>query len=336
MDLIDVQGVQAALMKQMGAYDSIEVHVRLKAELLVAMAGAKPNWGMRSETYREAGPQRRWYSDVELGEDGTPPESVGFGCLKGDLSATVSPASPSRGLPRSITLGRDFLGEKARGFSIKPKFLMFRDVGLTPLHEAILRATRAGTDTVCGRSCTVYHFPGVAGARSTQTLVYALDDETAVPLRVTAYRDAEAIERGRPNWEWVTLELGSVGDLSYAKESRHTSYTFEEGRLVPRIVETHVVERVELDKSFKETDFWPVFRPGDYVDDLIARKDYHIGPNGKPLVRPPQATATAVQDPVQAIESEGANDLFWSLTGLWTACALITCGIALKLRARKA
>ncbi len=140
----------------------------------------------------------------------------------GEKCADVEFSREEPDRPVTISIDHDFSFDGTFGFRTAPEPFRFYHVGLKPLPEALPAAERLADTEVIGRSCHVFHFPDVGLPGQEQSLVYALDRETAVPLRVVAYANPGRIRDELPSWTWEAKTLDRVGDHHYPLSSLYS------------------------------------------------------------------------------------------------------------------
>lgn len=133
-----------------------------------------------------------------------------------------SPQEPDR--QSVVTIGHGFMNEPVFGFIDAPPPYRFYHVGLIPLHEAMATAERMGREQVAQRACDLFHFRDVGPPNMKQSLVYALDEETSVPLRIAAYSNPDRVRDRMPNWVWEATTLDRVADRHFPLNSTYASF----------------------------------------------------------------------------------------------------------------
>ncbi len=211
-----------------------------------------------------------------------------------------------------------------RGFGFEPRFGFYDApqpyqwyyVGVTPLVESLADGVPQADREVMGRPCLVFHFKDI-GVRRHQSLVFALDKQTAIPLKVTAYDDAEAITEQRPNWDWEAKSLDVVGGRHFPRLSRNVTYAWTKGKSgewVSRVTITQEihVDEIDFDVGIPDAEFWPVFQPGCQILD-----PHHLAKE----VQRPLAARQVPKDPVRVPEAEGGT--------LWISVAILAASLSL-------
>jgi len=197
--------------------------------------------------------------------DGTETRSASY--CDGERCAMVSYDREDPSKPTQILISESFAGEQIGLNAKRPLPLRFFDVALVPLHEALEDARLVGEDRVAGRDCALFLFEDVPQAIGDVWLRYALDRETGIPLAVDGYRDATAYQEDRPYRSWRVTEVQRFdGRLLPARAvnrgiddatQRETSSSRAE------------VLRVEFNKDYPKSTFWPTPEPGVRIVDNI-------------------------------------------------------------------
>ena len=172
-------------------------------------------------------------------------------------------------------IGHDFKTESRFGFRDSPAPIRYYHVGLVPLHDALAKAERLGHDQVIGRTCDNFHFKEVGPVGKQQSLVYSLDRETSIPLRIAAFSGPEQLESHVPNWVWEAKTLDLVSGRHVARSSTYSSFGVKKtdaGHWVsePMMSRTIEVNEVTFDSPIAHAAFWPTFQSGAEVMDSIA------------------------------------------------------------------
>lgn len=209
----------------------------------------------------------------------------------GRRSAEVSYGPGQLEQQAQVYVGRDFGREARVGFAQAPPPLRYYYVGLTPLPEALPDAVPLGTGTVLGRPCTTVRFDGVGRSSRPQALVYHVDTEAGIPLKVTAYENPEFLARDLPNWRWEATRVASIQGRLFPMASTYTSYVVldrdQPGReSAHRDVEVQIdVARATFDRAVPRQAFWPAYQPGVFVLDTVAKRSYRVPGGAAPETR---------------------------------------------------
>ncbi len=198
-----------------------------------------------------------------------------------------------------ITIGYDFKTESMFGFRDAPSPLRFYHVGLVPLHEALAKAERAGREGVMGRTCDDFVFKDVGPPGMKQYLVYSLDQDTRVPLKIAAYSGAEQVTDDVPNWVLEATSLDTVSGRHFARSSKYSCFRVTKtngGRWIsePDLSQTIQVQEISFDTAIPKAAFWPAVQPGVHVLDAVAKRKY-ITPGGSPPAQGTAGTGTPIR-----------------------------------------
>lgn len=188
-----------------------------------------------------------------------------------------------------VTIDHDFKSESTFGFRDAPPPFRFYHVGLVPLHEALEKAERTGRELVIERTCDDFLFKEVGPPGMKQSLVYSLDEETCVPLKIAAYSGPEQIRDNMPNWVLEATSLDDVSGRHFARSSKYASFRVtksEDGVWVaePDLTRTIHVDEIRFDAAIPKAAFWPEIQPGVFVLDAVAKRKYQT-PGGAPPTR---------------------------------------------------
>jgi hypothetical protein len=149
-----------------------------------------------------------------------------------------------------------------------------------------------------------------------------------VPLKVEAFRNAEARAAGRPIWTWEAGSLDEVDGRFLARESRTTSPGIE-GR--PESTIHHVVESITFGKAHPASEFWPRWDPGAVVNDATTGRVANVPGPSRPAA--PESASTASDAVIRAIEPAGWADY---APGLLVGLGVCVLGVGVVLWRRRA
>ena len=231
-----------------------------------------PPFNRRLGHYIETSGGERLLDVASYAPDGRSAREEGY--CDGSRCARVWSKPAESGRQVEVRIGRAFMDEAKSGSTSRPHCLVFFYVGKTPIYEALPNARYLGRDRVGGREVDVFLFPRVRWAMVDQDLVYALDTESAIPVRVQSFRsDADRIA-DRPDWEWAATKLDVVQGHSVVIESEHK--TWSRGKSAPPRTlfrnATETVESIEFDGRHPASTFWPQVQGDAKVLDAIAGK----------------------------------------------------------------
>jgi len=308
--------------------------VRLRVEIIQSPRKAStsgPSPGLReTQEYAATSSGQRFLDELLVFEDqGTRHRTYYCDSRR---CARVSYAESDPYKQSSVLVNNVFGNEERYGFMEAPPPIRYYQVGLVPIHEALLTAERMGESQVIGRICDVFHFKSVGPPRFPQSLVYCLDRATAVPLRVGAYSDPERIRAEIPNWIWEAKSLDSVGGRHLVLSSTLSVYRLfksDDGKLENKldIFQTIRVTRAEFDVDLPRSTFWPAYQPGVEVIDTISHRTYTV-PGG-----PVDGKVVGVTgEPIQVPRPESNYLVF---TGVGVTLSIAIFAVALVLWRRK-
>ena len=146
-----------------------------------------------------------------------------------------------------------------------------------------------------GRTCDNFHFKEVGPVGKQQSLVYSLDQQTSIPLRVAAFSGPEQLKNHVPNWVWEAKTLDVVSGRHIVRSSTYSSFGVrktEAGHWVSDLKMCRMIEvnEVTFDKPIEHAAFWPIFQPGVQVMDSIAKRRTEV-PGKAPATRKQQRLA---------------------------------------------
>jgi len=218
------------------------------------------------------------------------------------------------------------MNESKFGFRDAPPPLRYYHVGLMPLHEALANAERIGQERVIGRICENFHFREVGLPGMQQSLVYSLDEQTSLPLKVAAFSSPVQVRDKMPSWVWEATTLDRVSGRHFALSSKYASFRVRKTAAgdwdsKPDLSSTIQVTEISFDTPIPHTAFWPDFQPGVRVLDSIAKRKYEI-----PGARPSTRDAATVGTPIRVEPDRGS----W-LPGAGVALSLAALAVAFVL-----
>ena len=124
-----------------------------------------------------------------------------------------------------INIKKSFKYEAHYGMNFRPfplRYLYY--VGNIPLPRALKDAETLGPATVLGRPCETYLLRRFTLGLSPCDLVYTLDRESGVPLKLVGYNDAAGYTGGRPSWRWEALGVEQVQGHLFPAKSEEIVY----------------------------------------------------------------------------------------------------------------
>jgi hypothetical protein len=223
--------------------------------------------------------------------------------------------------------------EESGGYVMRPEPIRFHYVGLTPLYEAIPGAERIGRSRVADRDCNVFLFRAVPGARSSQDLVYHLDDQTSVPLKVEAFANEARRRADKPSWAWEALTLDEVQGFHVPFKSKRRGYIVsDESPSREKSITDYAIDSVRFNQSFPTSTFWPTPEEGVVINDLIEKTLYDDTPGKEaPTSEAPKAKATAVVERPAASPAPTSGASYVG-AGVGLATAVLAVAIFWKVR----
>ena len=163
-------------------------------------------------------------------------------------------------------------------------------VGKTPIYEALPSAVNLRGGRVLGCDVDRFLFKRVLWGKVEQDLVYSLDRETAIPLKVESFVPEADRQADRPDWAWSVTRLETVQGHPVAMESEHQTWSAAKvgsSRQLYRISK-ETVESIGFDRS----TFWPKTTGEAPVIDSIAGK---VKEPSKPALAPEVKAGTAIR-----------------------------------------
>lgn len=216
---------------------------------------------------------------------------------------------------KQVNITRGFLNETATGYRDAPEPLRWCWVGLKPISEVIDSAEYLGADSVAGRSVSLFYFSSVPGGSrgSSQDLAYWLDDQTGLPLKVSAFKSGSDHRQGKPAWTWEAVSTQTFDGRLVCTESVHHSST----------VESRIrVDQVKFDEPFPASTFETKIQDSVAVFDAVEHR--RIGPRDAKSGR-----TKVVTDPIRADEPARVP---WTPIALGIGSALIIAALLLRIR----
>ncbi len=203
--------------------------------------------------------------------------------IKGSLNREYSDGKLAAGFYRDkdfdaerdqVTIKHVFSNEEI-GQTSRPEPFCYLYVGLEPLNNALKEAQHLGPGRHIGRECEKFLFVNVSNGSTPLDIIYWLDRETAIPLKVEYFRHAKTGPDGKPHALWAAKSLDIVQGHPIALKSASVSYVLtgpDEGKSATR--NEIVVDRVEYDKEYPASTFWPQLTPEISVIDRVRSTNY--------------------------------------------------------------
>ena len=156
-----------------------------------------------------------------------------------------------------------------------------------------------------------------AHAGSSQDLVYWLDDQSGIPLRVSAFTSKSDFRKDKPSWTWEAVSLDTVDKRLFCMESTHKSSDVE--------ANIHVTS-VKFDSSFPPEVFWPEIQKSAMVFDTIENRTI------APKIAKPESKIP-VTSPIRADEPRSSA---LPLVAVALGAAVLVAAILLRIRRGRA
>lgn len=279
------------------------------------------------QDYAELPAGDRFFDEVMAVADGRTNRKTSY--CDGSKCANVRYNANSIETPLIIELGHDFMSEARFGFRDAPPPLRYNYVGLVAIQEALPTAERQGEEIIIGRRCNLFHFRDVGPAKGKQSLVYALDDETSIPLKVSAYANPSQILERSPNWVWEAASFDTVSGHHIPLSSTYRLFApgvqaDSSGVARPVVMtQTISVKEVTFNTVIPKATFWPsAYPPGVTVLDGLRNRSYVV----------PGKTASEAGPPIRVVEP-GYNS--WPVgVGLTLSLIALVAAFVLRRRAR--
>lgn len=310
----------------MDSWSSIELRVRIESR-----NHDTGREGVGLEWYIETGLGQRMYErSWPTAEPGETDRKVVYSDGK-----RFAESSWADGRQRNIIYTKAFFNEARTAHSWRPTPLTFFYLQHEPLATFLAKAEHLGTQSRLGRDCELLLVRNVRWTFAPVDIVYCLDRETALPLRVQCFTAGDDRTTSRPEWEWEATSIDDVGDgRHWPINSRDVSYSPEasDGVLQSRTLK---IEAIHFNKEFPLAIFRPVEEPGTPVLDAVANRQYTVPGVPTGADAPAKSVASRATPPLRA---EAPND--WMATvstwGLVLGVALIAAGLLtwIKTRAR--
>jgi hypothetical protein len=281
-------------------WESIEFTTKRVDEVIPSWANPNRVRGEMTEHYVETRAGLRHY-EIREGASASRGVTLTVYCNDGKRSTmTHERLDPKSVAPhREVRVTSSFGMEEAIAGTMRPPALGYLYVDKEYLYKALERARPQGESQVGGFRCLAFEFPDILWAKLRQTIVYSIDVERGIPIRVESF---EVADRTRRQWVWEVKELTTVDGHSFPARMIMIHYTrgkdgspiIEESRFRNELVS------IAFNKTYPATLFQPTLLPGTRVRDDLAKKDYLI-PGGDSKA----TTESPVTPVVLAIEPSG-------------------------------
>jgi hypothetical protein len=247
--------------------------------------------------------------------------------------AHVTFADAEAGKQEHIDIKSFFSVDNISGASNRPVPLRYFYVEKAPLHKALSKARHLGDGKALGRECDLFLFTEVKLGQTPLDMVYTLDRETSVPLRLEAYLAGAERMPGATVLVWKATTLDRVqGGHHFPLHSRAVSYSLMGHK--ESIEDKYDVEEIAYDRDYDAKTFWPAYDPGVVVNDAIKKSTIRV-PGPKP---PEVPKAEAVAPAVAAVPVRAEPPTSWSAiagaSALGLGVLLVLAAVVLKFRGR--
>lgn len=318
-----VETIASRLSREMESWKAIEIQVQHRlTDTVRTTSKGEAYSGNIEEHYIETATGQRLIQSTVGNPDGEPRRDASFSDGSRFVDITYKPGEGSD--QQQYKINTSFGNEANSMLSRRPQPLSYLYLEHKPLHEQLPKSKPLGSETHLGREGELFLFSGVTWFRQPVDLVYLLDRETGLPLKVTCYASAEARENSDPLWTWEADTFDQVGDHHFPLQS--TELAFVPGQADPRMTRTLTVKECAFDKSYPKTLFQPAIQPGASVWDVVNNKNWvQRGAAPTPAVAP--TSVTLAPDPSTSIAATPPADrttaLSYTVIGLGMAALLV-------------
>ncbi|MDE2507651.1 MAG: hypothetical protein KGM43_10595, partial [Planctomycetota bacterium] len=277
--------------------------------------------GDRIHYVETTGGERYYDTKGFLGETPTA-RSVGY--CDGKRCARVEYERGDLEKQESFIVSNAFMGEGTNNSTDRPRPYYYYFVGKTPLYEALPRAEHLGIVRFLGRDCDSFLFSNIPWAMLTQNIVYTIDKESGVPLRVASFVDVDDIAKTRPLWSWDAKNFGVLDNHHIVIDSEHVLFgkpgTQYEGQTL--VKHTYHVESASFNHTYPHSMFWPETRQSDalFVDSIAKKIEV---PKAAPNAKTNLSGGVQAANPIRVEGPGGAS--------AWLTSSLLVVGVSLIL-----
>ncbi len=317
----------------MQSWRSIELRGRIEIENHTGAAhGGVPYSTVMDERYVETATGKRRDELLLRPTTGGPRLYVSY-CDGSRCAHTAQDGAPGS-VPAQLLVKRGFNTEEKIGSTDRPFFFKYYYVGKKPLYEALPAATYLGTTEVLGRECDRFVFPGVVWAYAPVEMVYDLDREWSIPLRVAMYSGPEARSADAATFIWEAESTDLVDGHRVVLNSTQVMYqpasTPSGGKPTKVMTQRLIVDEIAFDRDYPDADFWPTLVPGMVVADSIENRHYRVADTGGEVELPESAEPPTPTNPARP----GGHWTGWaSWVGIGFGAAALMAAVAIRLRA---
>lgn len=319
------------LAREMKGWASIELKVRAEGTNHILAKGHTPHF-TNSYHYIETNHGQRMMDAISRASTDLPGARYSAFC-DGSKCANIIYRGEKR--QDRVTIGRSFDDEEKSGSTSRPMPFSVYYVGKVPLLEAVQKGRYLGEGRVEGRKSLVFLFPKVKWAMAIQDLVYDLDQETSIPIRLRSFLgnlDENDVDGSQPAWTWTALSVDTVQGFHMPLRSSMVSYGGRNAAASDkRRTLDLTIESLQYNKKYPKETFWPVIQPGVEVINSIEKTQYVI-PGGE-REGPGQQEAAALSS---APASQPADWSGWASTaGFGVGSALLLFGLVSRWRRQR-
>jgi hypothetical protein len=271
-DFLDVAA--RSLAREMTTWSSIDLSVREEGRHVIPRKN-QPTTFSNAHHYIETQKGQRMIDSV-FGSEGKKMSHVSA-YDDGARCARVVFLGASK--QHSLLISRSFLNEGGTGSTDRPPPLQFFYVGKVPIYEALSRSTYLGKGEILGKSTEIILFPRVKWGMTVQDLVYDLDKQTCIPLRIRFFVDTidkNTFSTVTPAWEWRAQTLDEV--QGFHMPLRSESLQYDTVTSATRTTRQFSIESIKYNASHPASTFWPVPQPGVQVIDSIKKSSFVVPP----------------------------------------------------------
>jgi hypothetical protein len=249
----------AKLLKEMRGWHAIELtsHANSYDRSIVGSGTKGSNSSEYDFHYIETSTHQR-YGDFVLKDYQGAAHIEAFCDGKRNINFHYAVSKPK--LLTEVRIERHFMGEGSSLWVDIPIPYYYFYAGMIPLYQAISKATLRGTSKILGRECDVFHVKQVPMAKGEPLeVVFHLDHETAIPLRVEMFLDAEALAANRSHHRWEAASFDIVQGYHIPLKSGlvHQAYSgpSSTGKMVSELTTKVEVKEIHFDRSYPSATF---------------------------------------------------------------------------------
>jgi hypothetical protein len=230
----------------------------------------------------------------------------------------------------SVLIKKSYKYEGKIPWNFRPFPLRYFYAGQIPLPQRLKDAEPLGEEKCLDRLCERFLFRQFKAGTQPFDMVFSLDRETGVPLKLTIYNDPKGLADDYPSSIWRALSFDEIEgrhiplkseELVYVSRTSSAGSAPTSGTQPKVFLQTlSKVESIHFDRDYPSTLFWPRIEPSAAVIDTISKISV------KPKVLPGYKAA----DPIRAVQNEADYHLPWIGGGL--GLALVVVGVIARFR----